>query len=262
MAQLCAKCGAQMPAGAQLCAACGAAQLPGSASIASTAAQPGPAYAPVNIPGQPAASAGSPPAAGSSALPGYTPVPPPPPAAGYAPGAAYPAPAKSDSGTLKIVLIVIAVLVGLGIVGAGAAGFAVWRIARAVRVANNGEQVTLSAPGGSFSASAASIFTPSELGTEIYPSAQSAAGGGRMSLASVSVVSAVYLTSDSKDQVVSFYKSKLGSEATIYDAANSATISLRKGSRESLMISIVSRPSENNGKTKISIVHTTNKRAS
>src|ERR1017187_9602003 len=41
-------------------------------------------------------------------------------------------PAASTGGSaLKIVLIIVAIVVGLGILGMGAAGFAVWRISRA-----------------------------------------------------------------------------------------------------------------------------------
>ena len=83
-------------------------------------------------------------------------------------------------------------------------------------------------------------------------------GGMRMNLPTGSVVSGVFVTSDSKDQVLAFYKSKLGSEASVFDAANSAMISLRKGSHENIMVSISSQQSQNEGKTKISIVHTKN----
>ena len=44
------------------------------------------------------------------------------------------APAKSGSSALKIVLIVLAVFIGLGILGAGAFGYFVWRVAHAVHV--------------------------------------------------------------------------------------------------------------------------------
>jgi hypothetical protein len=161
------------------------------------------------------------------------------------------------------VLIIIAVLVGLGIVGVGAVGFIVLHLApHAVHMTPNAEQVTVSTPGGAITAGSATSFTTDDLGTEIYPGAQSTTGGMRMSLPTGLVVSAVYLTPDSKEQVVSFYKSKLGSEASVYDGASNATISLRKKSRESIVIGIVSRPTENNGKTKISIVHTAYKSAS
>jgi hypothetical protein len=258
MAVFCAKCGAEVPAGAQFCAVCGTA--------AAGAATPAPqGYTPVNIPSQPAAGAQQT-AAGSQPLPGYTPVGSGVPPAGYAPAAGYvqppAAPVKSGGSALKIVLIVLAVLVGLGILGAGAVGFTVWRVARAFHVNSHNGQVTLNTPSGSVTASNASNFTAEELGTDIYPGAQPAPGGMRMNLPTGSVVSGVFLTTDSKEQVVAFYKSKLGSQASVYDGGHSAMISVKRPSHDNIMISVSSRESQNDGKTKISIVHTKSNRPS
>ena len=222
MAVLCAKCGAEISSGAQFCAACGSPVAPAASS----------GYTPVNIPMQPAPT--SQPAAGSPPLAGYTPVaaapppgytpPPPPPVTGAQPG--------GGGGAVKIILIVLAVIVGLGILGAGAVGFTVWRVARAIHVHGKNGEVTINTPGGAVSTSGATDFTPDELGTEIYPGAQTKAGGMRMKLPSGSVVSGAFTTSDSKDQVLSFYKNKFGSEASVYDADNSAMITAKRGDHE------------------------------
>jgi hypothetical protein len=269
MAVHCSKCGAEVPAGAQFCAACGAAVVPGAPPPSSSAPQAGSGYTPVNIPSQPAASPQAPPASSTPPMPGYTTVsapPHPPPGASYAPAVAYaPTASAQPSGggsALKIILIIVAILVGLGILGAGAVGFMVWRVAHAIHVGSHGGQVTLNTPEGSVSATGASNLTPDELGTDVYPGAQSTTGGMRMNLPTGSVVSAVFLTSDSKDQVLTFYKSKFGSDASVFDSSNSAMISVKKGSQGNVMVSISARPSENGGKTKISIVHTRNKGSS
>ncbi len=267
MAVPCAKCGAAVPAGSHFCAVCGT-QVAATAA-ASTAPQSG--YTPVNIPaaqplpGPQAATASQP-------LPGYTQISGVPPAGYSAAGGAPPAGLCSGGRlcaisrgageeavrALKIILIIFAILVGLGILGAGAVGFMVWRVAHAFHVNGHNGQVTLNTPSGSVTASNASNFTSDELGTDIYPGAQPTQGGMRMNLPTGSVVSGVFLTSDSKDQVLAFYKSKLGSDASVFDAANSAMISLRKASHENIMVSISSQESQNDGKTKISIVHTKN----
>jgi hypothetical protein len=250
MVQFCSKCDKEVPASAAFCSACGTAVVTDASAQSSAGTQAAPGYTPVNVPGQtvyagPQTFAGAPPSSG------FTPVPPPPPAAGYAHASgAYSGPTaarqKSGSGALKIVLI--AVLVGLGIVGSWAVGFLVWRVLQPVGL-----------PRSTMTTSLTTFVTAEELGTEIYPGAQSTTGGGRMSVAEVSVVTGVYLTSDSRDQVVSFYKSKLGSGASVYEFAQTATLSLRKGSRESIEIAIEAKPEENSGKTKISIVHTTHR---
>jgi hypothetical protein len=251
MAVQCSKCGAEVPVGASFCAVCGTAVVPGAAPAPPPAPE-GSAYAPVNVPGQYAAPGPA------TALPppgsGYTSPPPPP--VGYAPAA------NRGGGALKVVLIVVVILVGIGILGAGAVGFVVWRVAHAIHVANRGGQFAFNSPSGRISAGSATNFTPEELGTDIYPGAQASTGGMRMSLPTGAVISAVYLTPDSKDQVLSFYKDKLGSGAQVYNGVSTAMISLKKGSRENIMVTISSRPSENDGKTKISIVHTKNTGAS
>jgi len=141
-------------------------------------------------------------------------------------------------------------------------GFTVWRVAHAFHVHSHDGQYTVNTPSGSVTAGNASNFTAEELGTDIYPGAQPTTGGMRMNLPTGSVISGVFLTADSKEQVVAFYKSKLGSEASVFDAANSAMISVRRPSHDNIMISVKSRESEDDGKTKISIVHTKNNRPS
>jgi hypothetical protein len=173
-------------------------------------------------------------------------------------------PPKSGSSALKIILIIVAVLVGLGILGAGAVGFTVWRIARAVHVSGSGpnSQVSLNLPGGAITANTTENFSASDLGTDIYPGAQPGKGSMRMTMPSGSMVSAVFVTSDPKDQVVSFYKGKLGSDASVFDYASSASLSLNKGKQESIMVTITSSPAQYDGKTQIHIVHSTSNKPS
>ena len=80
-----------------------------------------------------------------------------------------------------------------------------------------------------------------------------------MDLPTGSMVSASFVTSDSKDAVVNFYKGKFGSDASVFDAADSAVISVNKGPQDSVVVTVTSKPSENNGKTKIVILHTKGK---
>jgi hypothetical protein len=168
------------------------------------------------------------------------------------------APVQSGGGSgLKIVLIIVAVFVGLGMLAAGAFGFFVWRVAHTFHVSNNGGHVVLNTPQGKISANNAENFTASDLGTDIYPGAQPGPGGMHMSVPTGSMVSAVYLTSDSKDQVVAFYKSRFGSDAASFDTVNSAVLTLKKGENESVVVTITSGSSESDGKTQIHILHTT-----
>jgi hypothetical protein len=251
MSVACAKCGAEIGPGVQFCAVCGTAVNAGAPS----GPNPG-GFTPVNVPGQTAVPPAQPTqqsTAGTAPLPGYTPVAAAP--AGFAaPPAAYPA--KSGGGALKIILIVLAILIGLGILGAGAVGFVVWRVAHSIHVNGKDGQLTLNTPSGSVTASNQNNFTADELGADIYPGAQSVHGGMRMNLPTGSIISGVFLTSDPKDKVLAFYKNKLGSSASVFDSDTSAMITLKKDNHENIMITISARPSENDGKTKISMVHT------
>lgn len=172
------------------------------------------------------------------------------------------APPRSGNNAVKIILIVVAIFVGLGVLGAGAFGFFIWRVAHAVRVSEAGKQVTLSTPGGSFSANTAENISASDLGTDIYPGAQPGKGSVRMTLPTGSMVSAVYVTPDSKDQVLSFYKSKFGSDVSVFDAPTGSVITLNRGQQESIVVTVTVSPSEYDGKTQIHIVHTTSTKSS
>jgi hypothetical protein len=167
------------------------------------------------------------------------------------------APAVTSGGSaLKIVLIIVAIVVGLGILGMGAVGFAVWRVSRAIHVNGHNGQMTVQTPGGTITADSSQSFTASELGTDVYPGALSARGGMRMNLPTGSMVTGVFVTSDSKEQVLDYYKSKLGSGASTYDSGDSALVTLGRGQTETIMVTISARASEEDGKTRIAIVHT------
>lgn len=230
MASFCTKCGAPMSPDTQFCTACGA---PASAETISAASAPPPPYAPVEPPYQ--------------ATPQYQATPPQYPAA--------PPPSGGNS-AVKIILIIVGVFVGLGILGACIFAFTVWRVAHSIHVNGDSGQVTVNTPGGKITANQSETFTSSELGTDIYPGAQSGHGSMKMDLPTGSMVTGVFVTGDSKDQVVSFYKNKFGSSASVYDTANGALLTLVKDQQETVMVTVTGNSSQDDGKTRIAIVHT------
>jgi hypothetical protein len=188
-------------------------------------------------------------ASGAPATPGAAAVAPIQPAPA-------PAPVKSGPSALKIILIVVAVFIGLGILSLGAVGFIAWRIAHSVHMTGPNGDVSISMPGGSITANTNQTYTAEDLGTDVYPGATAAKGGMKMTLPTGSSVTAIFTTSDSKDQVVSFYKGKLGSDATTMDMGTVAILTVKKGDQEQVNVTVTANPSENGGKTQISITHT------
>jgi hypothetical protein len=68
-------------------------------------------------------------------------------------------------------------------------------------------------------------------------------------------VTAAYITSDSMDKVVDFYKGKLGSGASVYQSDKSAVLTLASDDKKTSVMITVS--AENNGQTKVAIMHST-----
>jgi hypothetical protein len=192
--------------------------------------------APQSVPSQPQA-------------PPFQPVAAPP----YPPVA--PAPPKQGSSTLKIVLIIVAVLFGFGILAAGVVGYGIYKVAHAIKTDAN-RQVSINVPGG-FSANTSQSVSAGDLGLPIYPGASQGKGGLHMTIAGKSMVSANFLTSDSVDQVVAFYKDKAGSNAQVMTTGNGGVISFTNGS-DSYSITVTQNANANNGKTQFIIIHTTN----
>jgi F0F1-type ATP synthase assembly protein I len=222
MANFCAKCGAEVTPDKQFCSVCGA-------PVASFT--PVATYAPVVTPIAPAAQPVAPQASGGSSA-------------------------------VKIILIIVLIVVGLGILGAGAFGFMVWRVARSVHVNGPNGEVSINTPGGTISANPNEKFSASDLGTDVYPGAESVKGGMRITLPTGSSVTAIFVTSDSKDQVVSYYKGKFGSQASVFDSSNSAMLTVEKSKQETVMVTVTPNSSEHGGKTQIAIIHTISDKSS
>jgi hypothetical protein len=167
------------------------------------------------------------------------PVPPYPP---YQP-VPYPPPKKGPS-ALKIVLIVVAIFVGLGLIAVGVVGYGIYKFAKSSNVSTSTQPVS-----------------EADLGVAIYPGADDKANI-RMTVMGKNTLTATFLTSDSKDQVVAFYQSKLCSNARSSSSGNSETFMLDKGNGESVLVTITQSSTLSEGKTQIVIVHATSASAS
>jgi len=166
------------------------------------------------------------------------------------------APANAGSAAVKIILIIVAVVVVLGLLGLGGAAYFAYRVSRVVHVNGPGGQVTFQTPEGKVTANTTETYTASDLGTDPYPGAETVRGGMKMELPTGTMVTGVFLTSDSKEQVLSFYKSKFGSAASTVDTADGAMVTLAKGQHEAVVVTITTKQSQDGGKTRVTITHT------
>ncbi len=167
---------------------------------------------------------------------------------------------KGGSTAVKIILIVVGVIVFFILLVVGIVGYIGYRAVHAVREAAHGGNVTIpGSSGGSFSVNAGKSYSAEELGTDIYPGATPTAGGMKMNLPNGSWVQSVFLTSDSKDQVVAYYKDKFGSDGSLMDTGKGAIVTLKKNDKDTVMVTVAEGEPQSDGKTKLIILHTTSK---
>jgi hypothetical protein len=171
----------------------------------------------------------------------------------YTPPPAAVPPPKSGSSALKIILIIVGIFVALCILVAGVIGYGVYRVAKSVHKDANG-QVSVSTPGGTFSANTSDSFTESDLGIAIYPGATQGKGGMRMNIAGKQMITAIYLTSDSQDQVVAFYKDKVGPNAETVTTSNGAQLVTTASNGDAITVTITPASDSSEGKTQITII--------
>ncbi|HEV2619132.1 MAG TPA: hypothetical protein VGU23_04250 [Acidobacteriaceae bacterium] len=172
----------------------------------------------------------------------------------------YPAtPPKSSGGAVKIILIIIAVIVGIGLLGAAAVGFFAWRVAKSVNVNSNGTAMTMSVPGAGTISAGDTTATDADLGVPAYPGAMREKGGMNLNSGSASMVMAHFSTSDSPNQVVDYYKSKMG-DGTVAIATGNGTV-LNSGGKDTdrIMVTVGPGTGDDAGKTTIVVMHTKKK---
>lgn len=214
MATFCTKCGASLASDTGFCPSCGT-----------------PIGSPVATP--PVASVAAP-------------VQPPPPAPVYGQVAAYPGVApKKSGGALKVVLIVVAVVVGLGVLGVGTAAYVAYR--------------ALHAAGSSFSVGSSAQVTESDLGVAIYPGAVAKANmQTRVKIGNATIVSGTYTTSDPVSSVVTFYQGKVGGQAIESKNVSGTSFesSTTNGSEKDSLVVTIAPDRTNSSVTQIVILHT------
>jgi len=165
--------------------------------------------------------------------------------------------APKSNNALKIILIVVAVIVGLGVLGVGVASFVAYRIATHTRVHNRDGNVRVETPFGTVQTSTDPDEAARNLGIDVYPGAQVVKGSSsNMNMGNMHTASAEFESNDPVSSVAEFYKSKLpGANVVSSSSDHYSIISTEK--KNMLTINIEPR----DGKTRIQIARVSGKLA-
>ena len=130
-----------------------------------------------------------------------------------------------SSGALKVILIVAAVIVAVGVLGMATLGIITWRIAKSSHVRQEGDHVKVETPFGTVESTKDAEAAVRDLGVELYPGAQvMKSGAASANFGRVHTASANFETSDSLDKVASFYKAKFPNAMVTTADENHCTI--------------------------------------
>lgn len=137
-----------------------------------------------------------------------------------------PAPAPiGGSSALKVILIVVAIIVGIGILGMATVGIIGYRIAKSSRVSQNGDHVKVETPFGSVETSKDPDQAAKDLGIDLYPGAEvQRNGASSASFGGIRTVTAMFESHDAPDKVCSFYKSRFPGAMVTTSDQNHCTI--------------------------------------
>lgn len=187
----CTGCGAQIDDTAKFCTNCGTrvpeAVAPGAQPSSTLSAQ---------------ALAGT---ATTRAASSPTPVAP----AVQSPRAVQPVTSLSGGGSaIRVIIIVVVVIVGLALLAFAGLFWATYKVKKAIRIEQNGENATVSTPWGKVTSDQDSAKVAKEMGFDVYPGAKPLTGASAVSFAGSTVGSAEFETDDPIDRVGKFYSSR------------------------------------------------------
>lgn len=154
------------------------------------------------------------------------------PATAAASVAAAPTPAASPQGTsgVKIILIVVAVIVGLGILGVGTIAIVGWRIARHTHIQSRDGNVRVQSPFGTVESTNDPARAAQDLGIDLYPNARVLKeNAANISVAGMNTVAAEFESDDPVEKVAAFYKAKFPNANVSVSDQNHYTIVSTEG---------------------------------
>ncbi len=134
-----------------------------------------------------------------------------------------PATPPQGSGALKIILMVVAVIIALGILGVGTLVFVVRHIAHNSHIRNKDGNVRVETPFGAVQSTSDPEEASRNLGIDLYPGAR-VLRGNTATVGGMHTVEAELESDDSADKVMAFYSSKFPNANVTTKDQNRSTI--------------------------------------
>jgi hypothetical protein len=171
------------------------------------------------------------------------------------PVAAAPQPAQQGSNVVKIVLIVLAVVVGLGIIGTVAATWVGLSIARRTHVTESNGKVRVQSPFGTVETNQNTDEVIRSLGIDMYPGAHAVGGNSaNVQMGAMHTVAANFESDDPPQKVADFYRKQLpNASVNVSDSDHYTIVSTKNNNLVTVNIT------QQNGKTMINIASITGK---
>ena len=145
-------------------------------------------------------------------------------AAKPAPAATAPVSAPAGGGALKAILIVVAIIIGIVVLGGAVIGFGAWRLMRNTRIEAGKDRARIVTPFGTLESNTNTAEALRKMGVDVYPGARPLPGGAAVSMGSMSTVTAQFETPDSPDLVEAFYKARFPNSNINVSDQNQRTI--------------------------------------
>jgi hypothetical protein len=109
---------------------------------------------------------------------------------------------------VKIVLIVLAIIVGLAILAGAGMTFFAWKLARSVKVSTRGDEVSINSPFGKVETSKDAAEIAKRLGVDVYPGAMAIEGSGAVTIGNLKTATAIFESGDTPAKIADFYKAR------------------------------------------------------
>jgi len=152
-------------------------------------------------------------------------------------------------------LIVVAVIIGLGILGMVTSAFFAWRIAKHTHISSRGDKVRVETPFGTVESTQNSDEAARNIGVDVYPGARALkSSAGAVTFGGMKTAGAEFETSDAPEKVAEFYKQKFPGAMVSTQGDDQYSIVSNEKNRV-VTINIESQ----DGKTRINIANVTGK---